>query len=413
MLGEDGDVADLDAHTLETFLWYGLTTKWGIDGDDRRQLCAGLGQTLRAADRPKLADRCTDAQTIAVQAAFDDSWEAGMAAFRIGADRSPATPPDLAPSGDDPGLAWGPIMGMVEAGTRAAVGHALGAAWETGRLTPGKRGWRGVQQQIVREVLDQPAGDPLIGGTCRDAVLAERIGDWAEVQRSPTTTAMRTRVARQLLHPIAVPDGADQALEPLTTLLAAAEEGIALTANHTLNVALVRDLADRFGWALPGFRARGEVDEILVHQLHRMVKENRLARRTGRKLVLTEQGRAALADPAVRWRVATDSLLAGDGFDEAVIGFTLTAMLDGVDDRRALEEAVLAMCVEHGWAAGPDRTPVGRSEVGWGLGELWRRCAVHGFISHSSSRDELTDVGVVAARAALRAQAIGPRPDFR
>lgn len=126
---------------------------------------------------------------------------------------------------------------------------------------------------------------------------------------------MRTRVARQLLHPIEVPDGADEALQPLTTLLAAAEEGIALTANHTLNVALVRDLADRFGWALPGLRARGEIDEILVHQLHRMVKAHRFARRKGRKLVLTDLGRAATAGAVARWRVATGSLLSGRGFE--------------------------------------------------------------------------------------------------
>lgn len=143
MVGEDGAISDLDAHTLETFLWYGLPTKWGIEPDDRLQLCVGLATALQAAGRSELAGRCTDAQTAAVHEAFDDSVDAGMTAFRVAADRSPSTPPDLAPAGDDPGLAWGPIMGMVEASARAAVGEALGEAWEAGRLTPGTRGWRG------------------------------------------------------------------------------------------------------------------------------------------------------------------------------------------------------------------------------------------------------------------------------
>lgn len=75
-----GDVADLDAHTLETFLWYWLPTKWMIDAEDRRRLCAGLAQALQAADRPRLAERCSDPQT----AAAFDSWDAGMAALLHG-----------------------------------------------------------------------------------------------------------------------------------------------------------------------------------------------------------------------------------------------------------------------------------------------------------------------------------------
>lgn len=213
-------------------------------------------------------------------------------------------------------------------------------------------------------MLARPVADDVIGGTVLDAITAERLDRWTAAVRSPTTNALRTRVARQLLHPIEVPDGADPALAPLQTILEAAGDVIALTANHTLDLALVRDLADRFGWALPGFRARGEVDEILVHQLHRMVKRSRLARRTGRKLVLMAKGQTALADPVTRWEAATASLVAGEDFDAAVTGFALTAMLDGVEELRDVERVVTTMCVEQGWAAGADRTPMGEREAG-------------------------------------------------
>lgn len=262
-IAQSGDLAELDAFSVERFAWYELPTKWSEDHAGQRRTLRHLSEALAAVGRNRLAARCTDAETCDVLAAWQQSHAVGMAAFRKAADRSPCTPPEVVPDAAMPGLVWGSVMGIHEAMAHATIGHVLGDAWEAGVLTPGSRGWRQVQQRLAGEVLTRLGAEDLTGATVLDGIFAERLGDWARRTRSAAATSLLTAAGKLLLHRVGVPEEADHALAPLRLLLAAAEEGIALTANHTLNLALVRDLASRFDWGLEGFTARGEGDEPL------------------------------------------------------------------------------------------------------------------------------------------------------
>lgn len=408
------DLDALDAHTLERFLWHELPTKWHVDATSRDEIIDDLAAAFTHAGRDRMAARCTDAQTREVLAAWEEDRDAGFRAFDAAEARSAVSPPDIDPADELDGLVWGDIMGIVEATARSRVGAALGAAWEREELTPGTRGWRAAQQRIARAALNEPSDGELEGGTLLDAILAERLQTWVTRHRSPAATSLFTRVATHLLHPTAVPTDAETATAPLAQLLRACSEGLGLTAKHYLPPTLVRRIADDHGWSLAGFPGRGEVDEPLVAELHDMARRTKLARRTKRTLVLTTTGEGALADVASRWRSAAESWVDGDDFDAAVGEVALALLLvDGTPGRHGvLERQVATLVTELGWSPGGG-APVDPRDVGWALGVLYRRGAIHGFVAVDKGLDRgLSETGRAAARTTLRARALAPKRDL-
>lgn len=407
-------LGDLDAHTLERFLWFELPTKWLIEPAERDEIVRALAGAFAAEGRDRMAERCTGEATRTVLEAWEEGRRAGFKAFDAADARSAANPPDLAPEGDFPGLAWGEVMGIVEVTARHRVGAVLGWAWERGDLTPGTRGWRGEQQRIARAVMAEPSGDPVEGGTVLEAIHAERLQTWVTRHRSPTATSLLTRLAKHLLHPVALPPGAAEATAPLAELLDACADGLTLTAKHYLPPALARRLAGEHGWALDGFPGRGEIDEPLVTELREMATRARLVRRSKRRLLLTPAGERARVDAETRWRVAAHSWIAGDDFDAAAGEIALALLvLDGAPGGYgALDRRVAPIMAELGWRAGHDE-PVNERDVGWAIGALYRRGAIHGFVDTDAGlRSGLSPLGRAAALTALRARALAPRRDL-
>src|SRR5258708_16387856 len=128
---------------------------------------------------------------------------------------------------------------------------------------------------------------------------------------------------------------------------------------------LVQQAADRSGRA---FARPPRTEDALydLHQLRHLVQRLRLARRAGRTLTLTANGRRLAADPERLWRAAAAGLLDGNDFT-VFAGELFLALLLGtgpVPDEK-IKAAVRRAAGEEGFRESRTREPPGEQDVSW------------------------------------------------
>jgi len=406
----------LRRYDIQLFVWYTLPRKFLTTLEHKREAVGAVARTLeriggRAAS---YADTCRARATDELLCAWEQGDPGAWRRFRQLLEHSGLEPPDTEL------LAWGQVMGLVEACAREEVATALEEAIEAGRLSPGMRGFCHRQAEVADAALREPldGGD---GGSRLETVHTERLEHWLE--RGMTRGSAERR---SILQPIAElladqpsaidPGAARAALAPALWLLELGTDGIALTQTGALNRALVRDAAGRWrGWwnaEIHGPPHR-ETDVSLLHELHHQLRRLRVLRRTGRRLVTTARGRELLADPSGLLLAIANDLLAGDDFRAACAELAVPLLLAGfeADWAEPLAKQVRPAIVAEGWQS--DGEPPGVRDVSWAIADFIRPATAGGLIEPRGDFPfqplVLTQAGRPALIAALRERALAPR----
>ena len=298
---EDDGPLLLRRYDVQLFVWYTLPRKFLTTLEHKREAADALARTLeqiggRAAS---YADTCRARETDALLSAWENEDPNAWRRFQELLEGSGLQPPNTEL------LAWGRVMGFVEAPAREQVVTALEEAIEAGMLSPGTPGFRRRQAQVANRTLQEPlaGGD---GCSRLEAVHAERLEQWLErghTRGSAERRAILEPIAQLVANPphALAPDAARGALAPALWLLELGLDGIALTQTGALNRALVHEAAERWpGWwnaEIHGPPHR-ETDVALLHELHHQLRHLRLLRRAGRRLLTTARG--AICSPARR-----------------------------------------------------------------------------------------------------------------
>lgn len=420
LLADDG-LESLSQYGVQQFCWYELPFKWVVEPNVRNEIVAALARFFDLAGLARYAALCRSATTARVLLAWTESPSRGYAAFRAAATRSGVDPCDIEE------FRWGAMMGVGEFEAFWSCAMALELAVEVGELKPGAKGWHARQQAIVRGHLLQPR-DELLGENYLQALVTERLSSWVEgslrtAGQSMARAQLLRPIVNALLHEIRAPRAVGRALMPLQWLIdtiAEAEDSggaIVLTQNHNLPRSLVVEAAETFPrwWPLDfdEFAPRQESDIGELVALHDLLRASKLARRVGRRLVLTERGRSARADAKVLWRVVAEWLGSGAGFDAAVAELVMAALLsEPLIDRRELAAEVLVAVTEQGWQRGATGEPVSSALLEDALMQVLVPMRTLGLVREKGPVGgrllRLTDAGRATALAALRSRALTP-----
>lgn len=392
---------------LQHFLWYGLPMKWLTDADHHRRIVSALARAFDLLDLPRYAGLCRSSTTTEVLDAYERSDAEGKKAFHKADVASGIRPPDI----DE--LEWGPIMGTQEAGAQSDTAELLELAVASGELVPGSRGWKKRQHELVRTHLMASRID-LGGRTLLDAIRDERAKSWLEGRRSPARLRLLEPLVDLVRSPVALPGGVDDPIPPLRWLLGELGDGQPLTQTGNLSRALVHDAAGRFGWWDFRTPPRSEDELPGLHQVRHLAQRLGLARRSGRKLVLTPKGRAALDDANLLWRSVARGLLLDQDFAAAVgeVALAVLARHDTVPSAD-LDGLLTGVVHEVGWRAADTGEPAGAQDITWAwhqttnlLGALNLLSTGGGWRDHSYG---LTPTGRAVALQCLHHRATGPR----
>ncbi|MBV9684432.1 MAG: hypothetical protein JO046_21755 [Solirubrobacterales bacterium] len=408
----------LRRYDVQLFVWYTLPRKFLTTLEHKREAADALARTLeRIGGRAAVyAQTCRARETDELLCAWENEDPGAWPRFRELLEESGLEPPDTKL------LAWGPVMGFVEACAREQVATALEQAVETGGLTPGRRGFRHLQAKVADAALREPldGGD---GGSRLDAIHAERLENWLErgmTRGSPERRSILQPIIGLLVDPPSAldPDAARVALAPALWLLELGMDGIALTQTGALNRALVRDAAERWeGWWNAEIHgpAHRETDVSLLYELHHQLRGMRLLRRAGRRLLITARGRALLADPSRLLLAIANNLLAGDDFRAACAELVVPLLLTGFEGDWAepFAKKVCPAIAAEGWQSNGESPSV--RDVSWAIADFIRRGTASGLIETQADwpfhREPLvlTHAGRPALIAALRDRALAPR----
>ena len=242
----------------------------------------------------------------------------GKSAFHRADLASGIRPPDI----DE--LEWGSVMGLEESAALSSTAEMLELAVASGELVPGSRGWKQRQQELVRAHVTLRRID-LAGRTLLEAIRHERLETWLERRRSPARRRILEALVEAVWAPAELPDGVGDPVPRLRWLLGELVDGQPLTQTGNLSRSFVQAAAPRFGWDFrTPPRTEDELDDL--HQLRHLAQRLGLARRSGRKLVLTAKGRAVLGDTDRLWRTAARGLLTDQEFPAALGELTLALL---------------------------------------------------------------------------------------
>lgn len=313
-------------------------------------------------------------------------------------------------------------MGEQEAGAFFSAAAALELVVTGDELRPGASGWRAAKQAAARRHLTAPRPE-LDGHSWLQAVVAERLGEWArsrgEARRALVEQGL-ARLAGRPLQPVPVPPGAQQALAPVRWLLTRAGEGrgIALTEVGNLNRPTVIEAVRRFDWHPLPDPPRGEDDVFELWALRDLVRELGAVRRSGRWLVATHAGRALAGDSEALWYAVAHRLGSGHDFAAIVTELALLLLVDaGQVAEASLVERVTAAVVGEGWHERTSGQPPDPQTVRGQLAAPLRLLEVLGLRRAGGDWRTrwvaLTEPGRALALEALRARATGSRPDPR
>ena len=409
LAGEQGPAA-ISQDRLQHFLWYQLPEKWPTGHDHHRRVAAALGEALDLLGLPRYAAICRSPLTAEILHAYEHSAARGRAAFQRAYGASVVTPPDL------PEFRWGPLVGPQEARAMSATADFLELAATSGRMVPGRRGWKGEREQLVRAHLNL-ARHELGGVSWLDTISAERLESWLQIHdRGPVWPALLADLAPSLSHPAEPPPGPiHDPLPPLRWLLERLAGGPALTATGNLNLALVREAAAHFGWwddSLVG-PPYWEDDVVPLRCIHDLAGRLKALRRRGQGLTLSPRGRALLADPDTLWRAAAQHLLPLPEFPAAVGEVTLALLaVAGRLGKPDLRTQAASAMAHHGWRDSHTGAPPDRRVVGAAQDETLYLLEALGGLEVSRDGDtiaELTPVGLQVVLEALHHRATGPR----
>lgn len=406
----------LRRYDVQLFVWYVLPRKFLAGLDDKRAVAAALAGTLErlGGQAAGYAEVCRSPETDDLLRAWEAEDPAAWERFRELLDGSGIEPPDTDL------LAWGGVMGLEEARVREQVATALEEAIEVGELTPGARGFRRRQAEVVEAALRE-SWDGDDGRSRLEAVRAERLERWLQRGTGRDGDARRAIVdcaAAAVSEPPAIDPGAARAaLEPTLWLLGQAEDGIGLTQTGALNRALVREVAERWPdwWDAELFGPPHREDDVTsLWELNQLLRDLRLLRRKGRQVLTTKRGRELAADaPALLAELATE-LLRGESFYAACAELAVALILDGApaDFGEGLAERVQPAVAAVGWRSGEE--PPSVRDVSWNIAAFLRPALAIGVFTRGEgahrSREPLilTDAGRAALAAALRARALAP-----
>ena len=409
LLGEEGPDR-LTRDLLPDYLWYRLPLRVAEDPDHSLYIAAALAHVLDDLGLSLYAAICRSPVTQRVLRAYAAGEGAGLAAYRRASAGSGTSPPDL------PELGWRSTMGWVEARAHSSCADALERAVAAGDLVPGRHGWRGRQQELVRAHLTSPRLD-LDGRTLAEVIRTERFETWLGGPRSEARRRILAPVVDRIRRrPEMRPAGLGDAPAPLRWLLEQLAGGLALTQTGNLNRAFVRSVAPRFGWHFDT-APRGEHDVGDLSELRLLAQRLRLARRSGGRLRLTPKGRTMLADPPALARAVAAALVDEDPFTAAT-GELALALLLPVDSLAPSEiaSAIAPAIAEAGfWDRRTDAPPDAQT-ISWVMHATLNRCRALGLLSTGGDwRDRrygLTDAGKAIALEALRGRAVGPGSGF-
>ncbi|MFP5327918.1 MAG: hypothetical protein ACLGHT_10615 [Acidimicrobiia bacterium] len=397
----------LTQEALQHFLWYGLPMKWLTDTDHHRRIVDALARAFDLLGLPRYAALCRSETTAEVLDSYERSDAEGKKAFRKADLASGIRPPDI----DE--LEWGSVMGMVESNALSSTAELLELAVASGELVPGARGWKQRQEEFVRAHLTTPRIE-LGGQSWLDGIRAERLENWLEGRRSPTRRQVLEALVSDIRSPATLPDDVDDAVPPLRWFLRELVDGQPLTQTGNLGRALVQDAAGRFGWWDLDKPPRSEDELYDLHQVRHLAQRIGLARRTGRQLLLTPKGRAALGDDDRLWRLAAHALLPDHEFAAALGEITL-ALLASRDSTPASElDALLALIVgEVGWRATDTGAPPSERDVSWAWHQTTNLLRALNLLSAGGAWHDrsygLTPAGRAVALECLHHRATGPR----
>jgi hypothetical protein len=402
--GERG-LAVVSQERVQNFCWYELPVEWTIGLEAKFQVAEALARALDLLDMPRYAAICRSPVTRGVLAAYEAGKEVGKSAFRRAAAATGIMPPDL------PDFEWGAAMGFLEASAWSSTAGLLELAVASGDMTPGTRGWRKRQQELVRTHLSTPQAK-FLGQAPAQIICTERAEIWVNIRRSPSRRRTLAAVANRLLHPAELPAEAEpHPLPQLSWLLNQLDRGVGLTQAGNLNQKFVRQHAERFRW--PHFRPpRTEHDLLDLYRLRHLGRQLGLSRRSGRTLTLTAVGRRLLPEPVQLWRRTAAGLLTGSDFT-VFTGELFLALL--LDDSPVPADEVKAFigkaAAEEDFRENRTGIPPGDHDIAWAIHQTSDLCRVLGLTdSGANSRSySLTGVGAATALEALRARATGPQ----
>jgi hypothetical protein len=415
--GEDvDDPAHVSLAGVERFVWYDLPIKWMMPDEDKQPIVDALARVFDLLDRRLCADVCRSPLTVQVLAAWAESHQAGRKAF----DRAMKT--SMVEPVDSDRLVWGSMFGLNEALAREAVENALEDALVTSRLVRGRQGWRVVQRAVVDEVLDSDLPTEL-AQSWLTSIITERLSSWVgDTRRSPALTALRSRVANQLLAPVALPDAVHEVLEPVLWFCdELCASGIDLTQKGFLGQKFVQRTATERGWWTFRGSPRTETDVWQLHELHELTKKTRLAQREGTRLMPTLAGIESRSKPHQTWGRIVEHLAGGGDFEQAAFEacmLTVVAANGPVSRTLIVTDAARALA-ENGWTTGPKGRaiePVGERQVSYAFTTGLRRLNLLSLTIENDDwknrQIELTPTGRVIVLAWLFNLATGPRHGF-
>jgi len=407
----------LRRYDVQLFAWYTLPRKFLAPLEDKREAAAAVARLLeRLGGRAATyADVCRSPETDDLLRAWESDDPAVWRTFRNLLDGSGLEPPDTDL------LAWGQVMGPVEAGVREQVSIALEEAIEDGRLTLGAAGFRRRQAQVADAALREPC-DWVDVMTRLEAVQAERLERWLDPRsrRGPercvivgSVAAMIGAGARRI-----DPESARAAVGPALWLLDRAQDAIALTQTGALSRAFVRAMVEQWPewWYADASGPPNREDDVaLLHELHALLRAGRLIRRKARTVVITARGRELRDDPAKLLAALAGQLLAGESFRAACAELAGALIVGGAEahDIDGLAGRIHPAIAEQGWRS-PDG-PVSRSHVAWMTADVVRAAEALGLLARAPGVAPrwrgslvLTEAGRFGLIAGLRARALAP-----
>jgi hypothetical protein len=402
-------LGSVTAHRLADFLWYQLPVKWDGDVPEKVFIAGALGELFRRLDRPRYQAMCTSSATEEILTAYEfDGRSVALKAYKAALEATGVRPPDI------PGLVdWSSVMGSDENDAYWSTSSILEQAVDSGELRPGAPGWRKTAIKVSAQFLQSPHDD-LTGTTWLQWMLAERLEHWSN-SRSLTRGRLTGAIMDRLTNPLAPPADAAKRLAPIQWLLDHAFIGAPLTQAGYLSPAIVAEGCKKFDWLLFTKKPRSEADITELYTLREWVQELKLVRRVRRQFLLSTVGKALQAGgPEQLWDAMTASLPGVDEAGAAAAEIALLFLLEREPlDYTQMNELVAETLGEQGWRSERTgaMTPEHASSL---LANLRRRLDLLGLAKPRRAGEPLilTDSGRIAAHAALRARAIGPRHDI-
>lgn len=399
-------VSVITQERLQNFLWYRLPMKWLTDTDHHRRIVAALARAFDFLDLPRYAALCRSGTTADVLGAYERSDAEGKKAYLRADGASGIRPPDI----DE--LAWGSVMGMEETVALSSTAEMLELAVASGQLVPGARGWKHRQRQLVRAHVTVPRID-LAGRSLLDAIRDERLQSWLEGRRSPSRRRILEPLVEAVREPAELPDGVGDPVPRLRWLLDELVDGQPLTQTGNLSRAFVQAAAPRFGW---DFKSLPRTEEELydLNQLRHLAQRLGLARRSGRKLLVTSNGRIALGDADRLWRSAARGLLPGHELAAALGEITLALLVEREVVASSELDAVLAEIVrEVGWRSIDTGAPPDDRDIRWAWHQTTNLLRALDLLSTGGGWQDhgygLTPAGQAVTLECLHHRATGPR----